>query len=55
MARVFNLGLGMVAVVPAEEAYRAIDLLRTRGHNAVEVGHVVAGEGQVHLVAGDRV
>jgi phosphoribosylformylglycinamidine cyclo-ligase len=55
MARVFNLGLGMVAVVPAGEAYRAIDLLRTRGHNAVEVGHVVEGGGRVHLVDGDRI
>ena len=40
MRKVFNLGIGMVVIVPADEAYRAIDLLRTKGQRAVEIGRV---------------
>jgi phosphoribosylformylglycinamidine cyclo-ligase len=53
MERVFNLGIGMVVVVPASEAFRALDLLRARTHRAVEIGEVVSGSGSVRLV-GDR-
>jgi phosphoribosylformylglycinamidine cyclo-ligase len=49
MARVFNLGLGMIVVVPEGEAYNALDVLRAHGHRASEVGQVVAGDGAVHL------
>jgi phosphoribosylformylglycinamidine cyclo-ligase len=49
MARVFNLGLGMVVVVPEADAYRSLDLLRAHGHRAGEVGRIVAGNGTVHL------
>ena len=49
MARVFNLGVGMVAVVPADDAFRAIDALRARGHQAVEIGEVVEGHGRAVL------
>ncbi|HEV3352008.1 MAG TPA: phosphoribosylformylglycinamidine cyclo-ligase [Acidimicrobiales bacterium] len=50
MARVFNLGIGMVAVVPAEAVLRAIDLLRSHGVAAAEIGEVVPGSGAVTLV-----
>jgi phosphoribosylformylglycinamidine cyclo-ligase len=51
MARVFNLGIGMVVAVPPSDVYEALDLLRLAGHQgAVQVGEVVAGTGQVHLV-----
>ena len=50
MARVFNLGIGMVAVVPAPEADGAVRLLRDRGFPAYEIGEIVAGEGRVHLI-----
>ncbi len=49
MAKVFNLGIGMIAVVPAEEAYRAIDVLRNQGHRAVKIGQLTKGERRVHL------
>lgn len=49
MAKVFNLGMGMVAVVPADEAYRALDVLRARGLRATQIGQVEKGEGQVRL------
>jgi phosphoribosylformylglycinamidine cyclo-ligase len=43
MARVFNLGIGMVVVVPPDDVGRAVALLRDAGHVAVEVGRLVAG------------
>jgi phosphoribosylformylglycinamidine cyclo-ligase len=49
MAATFNLGLGMIVVVPPSDAYRAQDLLRAAGHRAVQVGEVVDGSGQVGL------
>ena len=51
MAKVFNLGIGMVLVVPADDAFRAIDVLRTHGHTgAREIGVVEQGHGKVRLV-----
>ena len=49
MTKVFNLGIGMVVVVSADEAYRTIDVLRTEGHRAVEIGQVVTGHGSVRV------
>ena len=49
MAKVFNLGIGMVAVVPADEAYRALDVLRTQGVRATQIGQVAKGSGEVRL------
>jgi len=50
MARVFNLGLGMIVAVRGKDATKAIDLLRTGGHRATVVGEVEKGDGRVHLV-----
>jgi phosphoribosylformylglycinamidine cyclo-ligase len=52
MARVFNLGMGMVVGVPPADAHRAIDLARSAGHRAIQIGEVVAGSGRVRLVGG---
>jgi phosphoribosylformylglycinamidine cyclo-ligase len=49
MRKVFNLGVGMVAVVPAEDAFKAIDELRKKGVRAVEIGTVTKGDGKVHF------
>lgn len=49
MARVFNLGIGMIVAVPAADAFRALDVLRDRGHRAVQIGEVTSGDGKVHL------
>ena len=51
MRRVFNLGIGMVAVVPPSAAHRAIDVLRTAGHQARAIGEVVRGRGEVRFTA----
>ncbi len=47
MRKVFNLGLGMVAVVPAEDAYRALDTLRAAGVRAAQIGVVDKGRGEL--------
>jgi phosphoribosylformylglycinamidine cyclo-ligase len=47
MAKVFNMGIGMVAVVPADEVHASLDALRTAGHRAVQIGRVEPGSGRV--------
>ena len=49
MRKVFNLGIGMVVVVPPDAAHSAIDTLRTAGHFARVVGEVVPGHGVVQF------
>lgn len=50
MDRVFNMGLGMIAVVPERDVFKALDTLRGKGVRAVEVGRIVPGDGTVTLV-----
>jgi phosphoribosylformylglycinamidine cyclo-ligase len=45
MSRVFNLGLGMLAVVPDGEVTAAAAALASAGHAAYEVGRIVDGAG----------
>ncbi len=52
MRKVFNLGVGMVVVVPPDDAYRALDLLRTNDQKAVRIGEVTRGDGQVVFIDG---
>jgi phosphoribosylformylglycinamidine cyclo-ligase len=49
MTKVFNLGIGMIAVVAPRDVYRTHDLLRDAGHDSVDIGEVVEGEGRVLL------
>jgi phosphoribosylformylglycinamidine cyclo-ligase len=49
MRKVFNLGIGMVLVVPGDQATRACAVLSAQGHRAVVVGEVVAGGGRTVL------
>ena len=46
MARTFNLGLGMVVIVPPGQARAAIDVVGGLGFGASRVGRVVAGGGR---------
>ncbi|HEY6532337.1 MAG TPA: phosphoribosylformylglycinamidine cyclo-ligase [Acidimicrobiales bacterium] len=51
MDRVFNMGLGMIVVVPEGDAFKALDVLRAQGHRgAVEVGRIVPGDQSVTIV-----
>jgi phosphoribosylformylglycinamidine cyclo-ligase len=45
MRRVFNLGVGFCAVVPEDEAERALVMLGEVGCGARCIGEVVVGEG----------
>ena len=47
MRKVFNLGIGMVVVVAADEVHRTLDLLRTEGHRAAEIGRITDGHQRV--------
>ncbi|HZQ26542.1 MAG TPA: phosphoribosylformylglycinamidine cyclo-ligase [Acidimicrobiales bacterium] len=51
MTRVFNLGIGMIAVVPEASAHRALDVLRDHGVRALDIGEVVTGGGPVRIEA----
>jgi phosphoribosylformylglycinamidine cyclo-ligase len=50
MAKVFNLGIGMILVVPPDDAFRAIDVLRSHGHAARRIGDVASGDRRVRMV-----
>ncbi|CAB4998861.1 unannotated protein [freshwater metagenome] len=53
LERTLNMGIGMVAILPAVEAQNAIDLLAARGVNAWVCGVVrVRGDGEVGDSAG---
>ena len=45
MFNIFNMGIGMVIAVSAEDAPQAITLLRKNGLNASAIGHVSPGKG----------
>ena len=49
MENVFNLGVGMVAIVAAGDAHRALDGIRAAGHEAWQIGEVVDGHGRVFV------
>jgi phosphoribosylformylglycinamidine cyclo-ligase len=49
MRKVFNLGIGMVAVVPPEAADAAVSALAGAGVQARRIGEVVAGTGVVRF------
>ena len=49
MRRVFNMGIGMVAVVPPHDATRALDVLRAAGHRATVIGEVTEGSREVRF------
>jgi phosphoribosylformylglycinamidine cyclo-ligase len=49
MEHVFNLGIGMCAIVKADDALHALDSIRSAGHDAWVVGEIVDGHGRVHI------
>ena len=54
MERTFNMGVGMVAVLPPEDVDRALALLTARHVPAWAVGEVTAGDGEVRLTGTHR-
>jgi phosphoribosylformylglycinamidine cyclo-ligase len=49
MEQVFNLGLGMLAIVARGDVFHALDTVRGAGQDAWIVGEVVEGHGRVHI------
>lgn len=49
MRTVFNMGVGMVLAVAAEDAAVVLRLLESYGHRATQIGEVVPGTGKAHL------
>jgi phosphoribosylformylglycinamidine cyclo-ligase len=49
MEQVFNLGLGMLAVVAPEDRLDTLDAMRSAGHDAALVGEIVEGRGRVRI------
>ena len=49
MTKVFNLGIGMTAVVPAGTEAEAVAALQQQGHDAFVIGEVVPGSRRVHV------
>ena len=49
MAKVFNLGIGMVLAVPGHEADGVIATLAAHDRRAGVIGELVDGSGQVDL------
>jgi phosphoribosylformylglycinamidine cyclo-ligase len=50
MHRTFNCGVGMIAVVGARDADRAIAVLSTHGEQAWRIGSIAAGAGEVRYL-----
>jgi len=50
MRRTFNLGVGMIAIVPPDRQQAALKALRNKGERVFEIGEVVAGHHRVEYV-----
>jgi phosphoribosylformylglycinamidine cyclo-ligase len=48
MRKVFNLGIGMITIVPPDDTYKALDVLRAAGHRAIELGTVAEVDSHSH-------
>jgi phosphoribosylformylglycinamidine cyclo-ligase len=44
--QVFNMGIGMVAIVANEHAHNALKFINAAGHKAWTIGEVVSGRGE---------
>jgi phosphoribosylformylglycinamidine cyclo-ligase len=54
MHHVFNMGLGMLAVVAPDDGFAAVDAARAGGHDAWLVGEIVDGVGRVRMTTATR-
>jgi phosphoribosylformylglycinamidine cyclo-ligase len=48
MMRVFNMGLGLLFVVPANQVEKTLDTVDQAGRKALLAGRVIRGDGKVH-------
>ena len=47
--QVFNMGIGMVAIVSADQAAAALKFIRAQKHRAWIIGEVVKGRGEARV------
>lgn len=50
MYNTFNMGIGMILALPAEQAEQALSVLKGAGETAYQIGRVIPGEAGVELV-----
>lgn len=51
MAKVFNMGIGMIVVVGASEVSRATEVLSELGQRSIVIGEVIKGSGKVVMTS----
>ncbi|MEC9376237.1 MAG: phosphoribosylformylglycinamidine cyclo-ligase [Pseudomonadota bacterium] len=51
MLKTFNCGIGMMLIIPNQEANQAIDLLESYGETAFKVGEIISGAGKVKILS----
>ena len=50
MYNTYNMGVGMTVVVPAEQADKAIEVLKAHGEDAYVIGEIVTGDEKIELL-----
>ncbi len=50
MYNTYNMGVGMTVVVPADQAERAIEVLKAHGEDAYVIGEIVTGDEKIELL-----
>ena len=48
--QVFNMGIGMVAIVSADKADRILKFIHAQKHQAWLIGEVVKGKGEARVI-----
>lgn len=52
MYRTFNMGIGMIVVIKAEEEAAVLDKLASLGEQAYRIGYIKQGQSAVEIVGG---
>ena len=50
MYNTYNMGVGMTVVVPADQADKAIEILKAHGEDAYVIGEIVTGDEKIELL-----
>ena len=50
MFNTYNMGVGMSVIVPADEAEKALKILRDNGVDAYTIGEIVESESKIEII-----